>query len=493
MKLLPRSISLTVTVLILFSGLHWFGANISASNQQAAIPAAQDAHTYFAEVRRDTARLRAFLRHLPKGGELHTHLSGLPTPERLLELAVQSKRYRYYVLIPGQPTSVTDRAAYAFIPFPLDQTPPTDRDGAFITPAALLQAETEEQRNRLNAFRRAHTINPDETKPLDIFYEATFQRRSALTSNPEIMSLLVADAVRQAHLDHISYLELQLSPFPFEPLAKLAEREQAINLTSAREHLSHLIDAAQRVNAQLPAQERVEVRFLLSFSRTNMKLFTFLPLAFELAAGSDTIAAAIAGINIVGDEYSQDPQVGQQIAAPAYLQDYLLTLHRVYPTVRLTLHAGEHTKWDWHVRDSILMGAERIGHATNLSASPNSAERDLLRRHRILVEACLTSNKLLLGVPLARHPYLSYLRAGVPVSLNTDDAGIFRTTLTEEFARAVENHPDLTWQELRQLARNSLEYAFVPETTKEILLTRWQQEMGEFEAAKDWQQWLARR
>lgn len=89
-----------------------------------------------------------------------------------------------------------------------------------------------------------------------------------------------------------------------------------------------------------------------------------------------------------------------------------------------------------------------------------------MRRRKILIEACLTSNRLLLKVPLERHPFLNYLRAGIPVSLNTDDAGVFATDMTEEFARAVENNPSLTWVELNQLAPASLEHAFVSDDTR---------------------------
>jgi adenosine deaminase CECR1 len=237
----------------------------------------------------------------------------------------------------------------------------------------------------------------------------------------------------------------------------------------------------------------VEVRFILAFSRTNPRVFLYLPIAFELAAGSDGVAGVIAGINLVGNEYSQDARVGQEIAGPENLREYILTLHRVYPRVRLSIHAGEGTRWDWHIRDSILMGAERIGHATNLALSPDAIEPELLRRNNILIEACLTSNHLLLGVPLAEHPFIKYLRANIPVSLNSDDAGIFATTMNEEFLRAVEYYPDLKWEELKKLARAGLEHAFVSETQKQLLLTRWETDMQAFEAPKNWPQWLAGR
>jgi adenosine deaminase CECR1 len=137
-----------------------------------------------------------------------------------------------------------------------------------------------------------------------------------------------------------------------------------------------------------------------------------------------------------------------------------------------------------------LMGAERIGHATNLALSPDAIEPELLRRGNILVEACLTSNHLLLGVPLAEHPFIKYLRSGIAVSLNSDDAGVFLTDMNEEFARAAENYPDLNWDELKKIARASLEHAFVPDATKQQIIKKWEADMRAFETPKDWPQAL---
>ena len=54
----------------------------------------------------------------------------------------------------------------------------------------------------------------------------------------------------------------------------------------------------------------------------------------------------------------------------------------------------------------------------------------------------------------------TYLAAGVPVALSTDDEGVSRSEMTMEYLRAVQDQ-GLGYLVLKQMARTSLEYAFV--------------------------------
>src|SRR5215475_7372823 len=84
-----------------------------------------------------------------------------------------------------------------------------------------------------------------------------------------------------------------------------------------------------------------------------------------------------------------------------------------------------------------------------------------MAKENILVEICLTSNDSILGVSGTRHPLPVYLRYGVPVALATDDAGVSRSTITQEYQRAVETY-GLSYVQLKKMARASLEYSFLP-------------------------------
>jgi hypothetical protein len=89
---------------------------------------------------------------------------------------------------------------------------------------------------------------------------------------------------------------------------------------------------------------------------------------------------------------------------------------------------------------------------------------DLLRemaRKKILVEICLTSNDLILGVAGDYHPFPTYVEYGVPVALATDDDGVSRSDMTHEYLRAVETYDFLSYADLKRMARMSLEHSFV--------------------------------
>jgi adenosine deaminase len=78
-----------------------------------------------------------------------------------------------------------------------------------------------------------------------------------------------------------------------------------------------------------------------------------------------------------------------------------------------------------------------------------------------MVEINLTSNDVILGVKDKEHPLPIYRKYRVPVALSTDDEGVSRIDMTHEFVRAVETY-DLSYADLKQMVRTSLEHAFLP-------------------------------
>jgi hypothetical protein len=91
---------------------------------------------------------------------------------------------------------------------------------------------------------------------------------------------------------------------------------------------------------------------------------------------------------------------------------------------------------------------------------PEKLLKDMAAK-QVLVEINLTSNEDVLGVSGKSHPFPIYRKFRVPVALSTDDEGIERIDLTNEYVRAVESY-DLSYADLKQLVRNSLEYSFLP-------------------------------
>jgi adenosine deaminase CECR1 len=151
-----------------------------------------------------------------------------------------------------------------------------------------------------------------------------------------------------------------------------------------------------------------------------------------------------------------------------------------YPTLALSIHAGEMDGPDRHVRDTLLLGASRIGHGVNLIKDPDTLLL-LQQTRRVLVEINLISNRLLGYVPdLSTHPFPEYLRTGVPVCLNTDDRGMWDSNLTDEYFTAVTLF-HLSWGEILAMGRDSLAHAFVQPEVKARLLSEYERRITDFE------------
>jgi adenosine deaminase/adenosine deaminase CECR1 len=140
------------------------------------------------------------------------------------------------------------------------------------------------------------------------------------------------------------------------------------------------------------------------------------------------------------------------------------------PEVNISLHAGELTMGlvrpedlRFHIRQAVeIAKARRIGHGVDILHEDEPFDLMAKMKERgVLVEINLTSNDVILNVKGADHPLPDYLKAGVPVALASDDEGVARIDLSNEFLRAARDY-GLTYPDLKRLARNSLEYSFLP-------------------------------
>ncbi|SDC46417.1 adenosine deaminase [Actinokineospora iranica] len=136
--------------------------------------------------------------------------------------------------------------------------------------------------------------------------------------------------------------------------------------------------------------------------------------------------------------------------------------------LHLVPHAGETVGpaeiWS-ALRD---LRAERIGHGVSAVADPALLRH--LAEHGIPLEVCPTSNLRTRAVPdLADHPLPRLLAAGVPVTLATDDPGMFHTDLDREYLLCHERF-GLTRAELAEIARTGVRAAFCAPEVKAGLL-----------------------
>jgi adenosine deaminase len=142
--------------------------------------------------------------------------------------------------------------------------------------------------------------------------------------------------------------------------------------------------------------------------------------------------------------------------------------------LKRTVHAGESSGPEG-VRDAIeLLGADRIDHGVRAIEDPQLVQ--LLADQRIPLGVCPTSN-LTLGVypSIEDHPIDRLRRAGVAVSINTDDPALLGTSLEREYALC---RDAFAWPDdvLRSVAGTSIDASFANADVKQRLhaaLSRW--------------------
>ncbi len=166
----------------------------------------------------------------------------------------------------------------------------------------------------------------------------------------------------------------------------------------------------------------------------------------------------VVGVDLAGDE-----------AAPASSHAEAFRRAR-RADLPITIHAGEAGPAE-NIREAIeVLGASRIGHGTKLADDPRLVEE--VARRGIAIEVCLTSNLQTRSVSsLSRHPFARLRKAGVRVTINTDDPAISRTTLSREYARAAKTF-GLTRRDFGELYENSVRAAFVSEPMRRWLRYR---------------------
>lgn len=122
-------------------------------------------------------------------------------------------------------------------------------------------------------------------------------------------------------------------------------------------------------------------------------------------------------------------------------------------------HAGETTGPQTVWEALIDLRAERIGHGTSSAQDPKLLAH--LAERRIPLEVCPTSNIATRAVrTLDEHPIKEFVRAGVPVTINSDDPPMFGTDLNNEYAVAA-RLLGLDERGLADLAKNGVEASFL--------------------------------
>lgn len=452
----------------------------------------QNAVRAFNVAAQNPLQLAAFLTDMPKGGDLHMHLSGAIYAERFIEEAASDA----LCYSPATRRLFKPSATTRSLP-----PQPVCGEGNRRADDALKDQVLYD--TLVDDFSMRSFVPSAGVSGHDQFF-ATFARFSAV--NHSHIGEWLDEVAGRAAAQNEQYLEIMHTPdflaaaklgysipwpsTPADPafnrtgdatgatpadLAKLRDQLLAGGLRDMvapdRQEFSSALDARNRIEqCGTPAATRacaVKIRFLYQILRgfPPQQVFAQTLLGFEtVQAELDSGHPHVIGINFVmpEDGYLSMSEYHRQML----MLDYL---HSVYPRVHITLHAGElapglvtPTGLRFHIREAVELGhAERIGHGVDIMYEdlPQALLKEMASRH-IMTEINLSSNDIILGVTNQWHPLPVYRAAGVPVALSTDDEGVSRINITHEYARAVLDF-HLSYSDLKRMARTSLEHSFL--------------------------------
>lgn len=437
---------------------------------------------YFESIKGNHAALRQFFTVMPKGGDVHNHLTGSAYAETYFELA--AKKGMYVNLETGK----------------LYKEKPEGVD------TIQLSKEMDDLHNhRMTLIDKWSIRNFQPYKyPLgpDEYFFGTFGLLSALTSDIDDLAHLMHELKVRADGEHIQYLEVMgISPtvpkncflgddyerydvelkgyVKAENIKGMTQLLSDIftifeNSTEATEYVDAYIESIRQLDKKSnKGSHTVLCRYQGYASRSGEPLKVFAQLYVVYKGCIKDSDKLLVGCNIVAAENGEKSMLYYRL----HMEMFNL-LAANFPNVPTSLHAGELTlglvrpeHLKYHITQAVNYGkAHRIGHGVDIPFESwdmlvKEGSSDILRvmkDNQIPVEINLTSNEFILGVKESEHPIMLYYKADIPIIISSDDPGILRTSLTEQYVLATLRY-GFSYNEIKQFIRNSIKYSFLPE------------------------------
>lgn len=287
---------------------------------------------------------------------------------------------------------------------------------------------------------RSSYLVTDQMKDLGAVLQKFLKAQKVLASE-EILTRLAFEACEDAFNDNVLMVEFRFAPTfiteghsnldapkihrAFQKGLQMAEKKWGL--------VTGLIGIVQRIKTLKEAQASID---------------------FFIENQSEYI-----GVDLADNEEGFEPKT----FAPAFEKAKKAGLH-------VTVHSGEtpHPDAGQWILDSIkILGAERIGHGVQCIRHPEVM--NLLKQQGIPLEVCPLSNWLTQAFPrFEDHPLRKLWDLGVPLTLASDDPGIFASTLTDDYEIAQRYH-GFTVEQFRQANQLAYEKSFIPESKKKSL------------------------
>jgi adenosine deaminase len=278
-------------------------------------------------------------------------------------------------------------------------------------------------------------------------YLGAFQHTVAVMGTPEALERVAYEAAEDLASDGVVYAEVRFAPS--------LHRSDSMDRRTVVDAVIRGLEAGERDHG-------IITRCILDAMRQDDDSAEIASLAVEV--GGRVVAFDLAG-----------PEAGNPASAHAEACRIA-----VDGGIRLTIHAGEGDGVE-SIADALSCGAERIGHGVRIIE--DTAVRDgaitgmgpvasRVRGEGIALEVCPRSNLDTHMYPTAQdHPVGLLHRAGMPVTLNTDNRLMSRTSMSREFGLVVEHH-GFAISDLEAVTLRAAEAAFCDEDARRSVRRR---------------------
>ncbi|XP_066395451.1 N6-mAMP deaminase-like [Miscanthus floridulus] len=281
-----------------------------------------------------------------------------------------------------------------------------------------------------------------------------------LTTDHATVTRVAKEVVEDFAAENVVYLEIRTTPKNNEAkgMTKRSYMDAVIKGLKEVEAVDvALFDSNFRTNETLNSKlldgdakkKKIYVRLLLSIDRRE-----------TTSAAMDTVnlAMEMKDQGVIGIDLSGNPVVGEW-------ETYLPALqHAKNLGIPITIHCGEVANRK-EIQAVLDFFPQRLGHVCCL----NDVEWEKLKSLMIPVEICLTSNVMTGGAPsLELHHFADLYNAKHPLSLCTDDSGLFSTSLSNEYYLVATTF-GLSKSELFQLAQDAAQFVFADDVVKKSL------------------------
>lgn len=437
---------------------------------------AQTIDNYFQKIRNNQAELTAFISQMPKGGDLHNHYSGAIYAETYVDWAAKND---FWINTETLQISADE--------------PKNSGDKTWTKLSVLNKnGQMNDYREKLLQLWSMKNYNGNDGEHHFFATFGLFSPSSNINYSEGLNELK-----QRAIAENVSYLEVMFSRvnFPRQNIDSADEYNTIFENIQAQKDSNKLREVLDKLYSkimQLPVANSVNsfthfldslhygfhmdddkftMRYQTYIIRIQNAVTTFKNLiaSFE-AAKNDSL---IVGVNIVAPEDD-----------PVSMRDYWLHMqmfaycHEKYPSVKYSMHAGEITEGfvqpealTHHIADAVYTAkAQRIGHGIDIAYEKDNYKLlNYMRKKNIAVEINLSSNEYILRIKNDAHPLMLYNRFHVPIVISTDDAGVNRSSLTEQYVLLALRYKQLSYADIKKFVYNSIAYSFMSDAKKEAL------------------------